>query len=306
MLAYIVRRCAYTIVVVLTLLTSLFFILHAIPGDPAAALTRGWIDKTTAETLKKHLGLDKPAAIQYIYYMRNLFTGDLGNSYYYDLPTIPLVMERIPATAELAFSATCFSLILGVMLGGLAGVYVGSIWDWICMSLALIGQSLPGFWVGIMLILLFARTLHVLPTSGRGGLNHLVLPMVATALPFLAVTTRLVRSSLLEVLHMDYIRTARAKGASELSVVIRHALRNSLVSVVTYGGLQLGYLLGGVVIIETVFAWPGLGSLAINSILRRDYPVILLSIATIATFFMLINLLVDISYVYLNPRIRLD
>lgn len=305
MLTYIIRRLIYAIVVLFLILTFVFFLIHAIPGDPAAATLRGFVDREASERIREHLGLNRPIIVQYAIYLKNIFKRDLGNSYFYDIPVTKLVKERVPATLELAFLSISISFLLSVMLGTLAASRVNLAWDRISATLSLLGQSLPSFWVGIMLVLVFSRFLKLLPTSGRGGIAHLIMPLVTTSLPLLGVTTRLVRSSLIETLYEDYIRTAYAKGLKQKVVLIRHALRNSLLSVITFVSLQLGHLLGGVVVIETVFAWPGLGKLTIDSILRRDYPVIVFSVIMLSGIFMLINLVVDIIYVYLDPRIKL-
>jgi ABC-type dipeptide/oligopeptide/nickel transport system permease component len=215
-------------------------------------------------------------------------------------------MERMPATLELAFASLAISVVLALPLGIISATKRGTIYDNVSMLGALIGQSMPNFWLGIMLILVFGVTLQWLPISGRGGIDHLVLPAVTLAVFPLARNTRLIRSSMLEVLRQDYLRTARAKGLRETSVLVSHALRNAMIPVVTVVGMQFGTLLGGAVITETIFAWPGVGRLTVQSIYNKDFPVIQAAVTILALIFIFLNLIIDILYTYLDPRIRLN
>ena len=242
---------------------------------------------------------------QYVSFMSEAVRLDFGDSLWLRRPVLDSVGERIAATARLALAAVAIALLISFPLGILAALRQRGPIDYSVSVISLIGQSVPGFWLGIMLILIFARQLRWLPSSGSQTPKHLILPALTLALPLVGVLTRLVRSGLLEVMHEDYIRTARAKGLSARTVLSRHAMRNMLIPVITVLGIQLGNLLGGAVIIETVFGWPGIGRLLVDAITKRDYPLVQASILFITTIFVLINLLVDLSYIYLDPRIRL-
>jgi ABC-type dipeptide/oligopeptide/nickel transport system permease component len=242
-------------------------------------------------------------AVQFLHFAGNLLHGDFGRSWRFQQPALPIVLERLPATIELAVASLVLALLAGIPLGIYSSLHRDRIGDSAGMVLALLGQSIPSFWLGIMLILLFAVELGLLPTSGRAGLATLILPAVSLALALVGRIARLMRSSMLEVLHEDYIRTARAKGLTEWSVIGMHALKNALLPVLTVAGLEFGHLLGGTVIIETVFAWPGIGLLAVQSVAGRDYPVVQAVILISAVIFILINLAVDLLYLWLDPRI---
>jgi ABC-type dipeptide/oligopeptide/nickel transport system permease component len=228
----------------------------------------------------------------------------LGQSFAYRRPALEVVLERLPATLELSAAALLIALTIAIPAGIISAVKRNSVFDHLSMGMVLLGQSVPTFWLGMLMILVFAVGLHVLPVSGRGSFAQLVLPSVTLAMWLLALVARLTRSGMLEVLSQDYIRTARAKGLAEVAVTTRHALRNALVPIVTVVGLQVGGLLGGAVMTEAVFAWPGVGTLVLESILKRDYPVVLAALIMVATAFVLINLLVDLLYGYLDPRAR--
>ena len=231
-------------------------------------------------------------------------SGDLGRSLRYRQPALPLVLERLPATAELALAALFVSLLVAIPAGVISAVRRDTAYDNLTMLGALFGQSMPVFWLGIMLILIFSVRLELLPTSGRGGLDHLILPAVTLGLYSTARVTRLVRAGMLDVIGQDYIRTAQAKGLPDRRVIVKHALRNTLIPVVTIIGLELGTLLGGAVITETIFAWPGIGRLAVTAIFQRDYPLVQATVLVTALVFVLSNLLVDLLYGWLDPRIR--
>jgi len=252
---------------------------------------------------RRAYGLDQPIPVQYGHYLARLLQGDFGQSFAYRRPALEVVLERLPATLELSSAALLIALTVAIPAGIISAVKRNSIFDHISMGLVLLGQSVPTFWLGMLMILVFAVGLHVLPVSGRGSFAQLVLPSVTLAMWLLALVARLTRSGMLEVLSQDYIRTARAKGLAEFVVTARHAVRNALVPIVTVVGLQAGGLLGGAVMTEAVFAWPGVGTLVLESILKRDYPVVLAALIMVAAAFVLINLLVDLLYGYLDPRV---
>jgi len=258
------------------------------------------------EAFRHKMGFDQPAHIQYLRWLGRAVRGDFGTSLRYAKPVFPLILERMPATLELAVAAQIFALTLALPLGILAAVRRNSIFDGLTMVGALFGQSMPGFWLGLMLILLFGVVLRILPVSGRASSKHLILPAITLGTFFLARNTRLVRSGMLEVLGQDYVTTARSKGLSERAIIWKHALKNALIPLVTMVGMDFGALLAGTVVTETVFAWPGVGRLVFNAINQRDFPLVQAAVFLIAVIFVATNLLVDLSYVYLDPRIRLS
>ncbi len=305
MSAYVLRRVLYAIFVLWGALTIIFIAIRIVPGDPAAMMLGASATQTDVEELRARLGLDDSLPRQYITFIGDVARFDFGKSLWLNRPVTTSVTERIAATARLAGAAMLLALLVSFPLGVLAALRPRSLLDRLVSIVSLIGQSVPGFWLGIMLILIFARQLRWLPSSGSTGLKHLILPAITLAMPLIGILTRLIRSGLLDVLYEDYIRTARAKGLSQRTVLTRHAMRNMLIPVVTVIGLQMGNLLGGAVIVETVFAWPGIGRLLVDAIFHRDYPLVQAAILFITASFILINLLVDISYVYLDPRISL-
>ena len=251
------------------------------------------------------MGFNDPFLVQYGRFLAGALRGDFGQSIRHGEPAFSLVLERMPATFELAGAALALALCLSVPAGIVSAVRRNSVLDYVATVVALFGQSLPTFWLGIMLILVFSVQFHLLPSSGRGTLEHLILPAVTLGLFTTARITRLTRSGMLEVLNQDYIRTARAKGVSDPPVVWKHALKNAAIPIVTIIGIELGTLLGGSVITETIFAWPGVGRLSVQAIANRDYPVVQAAVFLLATTFVVVNLLVDVAYTYLDPRIRL-
>jgi ABC-type dipeptide/oligopeptide/nickel transport system permease component len=256
------------------------------------------------DELNRHLGLKEPLYVQYGIFLRSVFQGDFGHSFQYRSPALLVVRERLPATLLLTLCAMVLTVISGVTIGIVAAVRRGTRYDYFGTLLAVLGQSLPNFWLGIMLVLLFGVTLRWLPTSGFQNWTYLVLPSITLAAYPTALVARLTRSSMLEILNRDYIRTGRAKGLAERAVVLRHALRNATIPVLTVIGLQIGTLLGGAVITESVFAWPGMGKLVVDAIYFRDFPVVQTVLIISATIFVLINLLVDALYTVVDPRIR--
>ncbi|MEU8222135.1 nickel ABC transporter permease [Kribbella sp. NPDC048915] len=303
--AYVVRRLFFSLFVLWGAVTIVFVVLRLVPGDPAYIMLGPDADQAQVDALRAQLGLDQPLIQQYATYLANVVHLDFGESFRLNADSMSLVLQRVPATIQLATTALLLSLLIGLPLGVVAALRAHSWVDRTISVFSLMGQSTPSFWLGIVLILVFARGLKVLPSAGSGTWSHLVLPTITLALPFLAILVRLTRSGLLEVVHEGYVQTARAKGLGEGIVILVHALRNALIPIVTVVGLQFGALLGGTVIVETVFAWPGVGRLLIDSIGRRDYGVVQASILLVATIFVVINLLVDLLYGFLDPRVRL-
>ncbi|GAB2654766.1 nickel ABC transporter permease [Kribbella swartbergensis] len=303
--AYVVRRLFFSLFVLWGAVTIIFVVLRLVPGDPAYIMLGPDADQAQVDALRAQLGLDQSLIKQYATYLANVVNLDFGQSFRLNADSMSLVLQRVPATIQLASTALLLSLVIGLPLGVIAALRANSWVDRTISVFSLMGQSTPSFWLGIVLILVFARGLQVLPSAGSGTWSHLVLPTITLALPFLAILVRLTRSGLLEVVHEGYVQTARAKGLGEGIVILVHALRNALIPIVTVVGLQFGALLGGTVIVETVFAWPGVGRLLIDSIGRRDYGVVQASILLVATIFVVINLLVDLLYGFLDPRVRL-
>ncbi|MCC3356777.1 ABC transporter permease [Bacillus sp. REN16] len=303
MLSYILRRCLYAIFVLFGVATVVFFITR-MTGDPVAIMLPPDATVEQMEELRVELGMDKPLLTQYGIFLWDLLHFDLGESLRYNDSTITLILERLPATLQLAATSLIIALLVSIPAGIISSLKQGSLFDRLIMSFVLIGQSFPVFWVGILLILFFSVSLGLLPTGGIGGWEHLILPAFALGLHMMALITRLLRSSLIEVLSSDYIRTARAKGLLSFKVIAKHALRNSLLPVVTIVGLQIGALLGGSVVTEMVFAWPGVGQMIIQAINFRDFPLVQTAIILLAGIFVIINLIVDLLYVVIDPRIQ--
>ena len=305
MTAYVLRRVLYALFVLWGALTIIFIAIRIVPGDPAALMLGPTATVEDVDALRESLGLNDSMVRQYVVFLGDVVRLDFGDSLWLNRPVTKSVAERITATAKLAATAMVLALVVSFPLGILAALRPRSLLDRFVSVISLIGQSVPSFWLGIMLILVFARQLRWLPSSGSSTWEHMILPSITLAMPLIGILTRLVRSGLMDVLYEDYIRTARAKGLSNRKVLQRHAMRNMLIPVVTVIGLQLGNLLGGAVITETVFAWPGIGRLLVDAIFQRDYPLVQASILFITASFIFINLLVDISYVYIDPRIKL-
>jgi peptide/nickel transport system permease protein len=304
MRAYVLRRLGQAALTLLGVSVLVFLVLRVLPGDPAKMLLPEGAPQSAVDELNRHLGLREPLHVQYAIFIRSVFRGDFGQSFQYRAPALQVVADRLAATAQLALAAMFLTGAVGVSLGIVAAVHRGTRYDFASTVFAVLGQSLPNFWLGIMLILLFGVALRWLPTSGFESWRHLILPAVTLAAFPMALVARLTRSSMLEILGRDYIRTGRAKGLAERAVVLRHALRNAAVPVLTVLGLQIGTLLGGAVITESVFAWPGMGKLVVDAIFFRDFPVVQTVLIFSATIFVLINLLVDLLYTVIDPRIR--
>jgi ABC-type dipeptide/oligopeptide/nickel transport system permease component len=304
MRTYLARRLAQSALTLLGTSVLVFVILRVLPGDPAKMLLPEGAPQSAVEALNRQLGLREPLHVQYAIFLRSVFRGDFGQSFQYRAPALRVVVERLPATIDLTLSAMALTVLFGVATGIVAAVRQGTGYDYAGTVVTVLGQSLPNFWLGIMLVLLFGVTLRWLPTSGFQGWPHLILPAVTLAAYPTALVARLTRSSMLEILTQDYVRTGRAKGLAERVVVLSHALRNATIPVLTVIGLQIGTLLGGAVITESVFAWPGIGKLVVDAIFFRDFPVVQTILILSASIFVVINLLVDVLYTVIDPRIR--
>ena len=304
MASYLVKRLAYSVFVVWGAVTIVFVVVRLIPGDPAQLMVGAEGTRADVEALRHRFGLDRPLALQYVGYLGQALGLRFGNSLRLEIPAADAVAQRLPATALLAASATALGVAASLPLGIFAALHRQSVLDRAVAVVSLVGQSVPNFWLGIMFILIFARGLRWFPSAGTGGLDHLVLPAATLALLLVGVLTRLVRSGLLDVLDEEYVRSAYAKGLPVRRVINRHALPNMLIPVVTVAGLQLGSLLAGAVIVETVFGWAGVGRLLVDAISNRDYPIVQVAVLFITVGFIAVNLLVDLSYAYLDPRIR--
>lgn len=325
MAKYLVRRLLQSIIVIFGVTLVTFFSLH-LAGDPTYLYISNRASDEEIAEIRRRLGFDDPLPIQYFNFMGNLIRGDFGNSLRTKTPALPIIFERLPATIELTLFAMFLAISLAIPIGIISALRRGTAIDGGVMLFAIFGQSMPSFWLGIMLILVVGLQLGWLPISGHvpiikpllageievawrnlpDALLHLVMPGVTIAVFSLSRNARLVRSTMLEVLNQDYIRTARAKGLKEFTVIMSHALRNALIPVVTILGLEFGFLLSGVVVVETVFSWPGVGRLVFNSINQRDIPVVQAAVVMFSFLFVGLNLLVDILYAQLNPKIRLD
>ncbi|MFC1491678.1 ABC transporter permease [Nitrospinota bacterium] len=308
MRAYVIRRLLQSLIVLKGVLLIVFFMLQ-MTGDPASVLMPEDSSLEDLAQFRKDMGFDLPLHIQYINFLfgykgtKGVLRGDFGFSFHQELPAMGLVLEHFPATALLALTAVSIAVLISMPAGVLSAVYRNSWIDHISTVGAMFGQSMPGFWLGLLLIMGFAVGLEWLPTSGYEGPEYIILPAFTAGLYATARLTRLVRSGMLEVLGSDYIQTARSKGLVEKVVVTRHALKNASIPVVTLIGLELGILLGGTVVVEVVFSWPGVGFLVVDSIRNQDYPVVQAAVALLATIFVLVNLAVDILYAWLDPRI---
>jgi peptide/nickel transport system permease protein len=285
-------------------LTLVFFLIHLVPGDPIEIMLGETASSTDKESLRRELGLDQPLWAQYVDFLTRLLAGDLGHSLYEKGDVSDLILTRFPATLELTLAAMAVALLIAFPLGILAAVNRGSWIDRLSLSFSLLGLAMPNFWLGPLLMIVFSIELGWLPVSGRGELSHLILPSLTLGTAMAAILTRMIRSGLLEVIHEDYIQTARAKGLSERTVWLKHALRNALLSVVTIMGLQFGSLLTGSIITETIFTWPGIGRLTVQAIQTRDYPLVQGCILVIVLSYLAVNLVTDIFYRVVDPRIR--
>lgn len=305
MLRYIIRRLLQSILVVIGVTFASFGMVY-LSGDPVVAMAdQNWTNEQI-EQVRRDLGYDRPWYVQYASYLGNLAQGDFGVSIRQRQPTLDLIKERLPATAQLAATALVISVAVSIPVGIISATRRNRAEDHISMLFALIGQSMPVFWLGLMLILIFSVELRWLPVAGRSGFSSLILPAITLAALSTGRNARIIRSSLLEVLSQDYVRTARAKGLMDRVVLFRHAVRNALIPVVTLIGLEIGALMSGAVITETIFAWPGIGRLTVQAVYAKDLPLVQASVTILALIFVAVNLLVDLLYSYLDPRIRLS
>ena len=304
MLTYLVRRVLLTLPVLLGVATLVFALIHLVPGDPAQAMLGETAPPADLAELRTRLGLDDPLGVQYLRFMSGLVQGDLGTSFRYNTPVAREIGLRLGPTAQLALAAMVVALLIALPLGILGALYRGRAIDQAAMAVSLAGIAMPNFWLGPLLAIIFAVELGWLPVSGTGSWRHLILPAVTLGAALAAVIARMTRASLIDELSELYVLAARARGASRRRAVLKHALRNSLIPVVTIVGLQLGAVLTGTIITETIFSWPGVGRLLIQAINFRDYPLVQGCILFIAVTYVAMNLLVDLTYAWLDPRIR--
>jgi ABC-type dipeptide/oligopeptide/nickel transport system permease component len=300
---YALRRLALSLVAMAGVVTIVFLLLHA-SGDPATLLVTQDATQQDIERIRQAYGLDQPLAVQYARFVARVVRGDLGFSYRQGLPVTELIAERLPATFELALAAIAVAVLLGVPAGLVAAAWRGRALDTAAMTVALLGTSMPSFWLGLLLIIVFGVQLGWLPVSGYGGLRHLLMPACVLGGFYAAQISRLTRTGLLEVLAQDYVRTAAAKGLAGRTVVLKHALRNAALPVLTVLGLSFGHMLGGALVVETIFAWPGLGRLTVQSVLGRDFPVVQGAALMGAAVFLAVNLAIDLVYGWVDPRLR--
>jgi peptide/nickel transport system permease protein len=305
-LRYFVRRLLLAIPVLIGVATLVFSLIHLVPGDPAQAMMGDGASPQDVAELRKTLGLDQPLLTQYASFLRHAIKGDLGVSFRTGQPVTQMVVERMPATAELAIASMIVAIVVAIPLGVVAAVFRGTAVDYGAMTFALAGVSIPNFWLGPLLAIVFSVELGWLPVSGRGTLAHLVLPAISLGLALAAILARMTRASLLDELNELYVRAARARGVSRAMSITTHALRNSMVPLLTIIALQFGAVLTGAVITETIFAWPGIGRLLIQSIGFRDYPMVQGCILLIAVTYVTVNLITDLMYGVLDPRIRYE
>jgi peptide/nickel transport system permease protein len=311
---YIFRRLVLLVPTVLGVTIIVFLMMHFIPGDPVALLLGDYYTEATAAAIRAQYGLDKPLHIQYFLWLKRLFVGDWGSSIIANRPIFEDLMRRLPITFELIILSMAFALLIAIPAGVIAALRPYSWRDYGAMTTALIGVSVPEFFMGVLLILFFSLLWGILPAVGYvplteslwGNLQHMILPAVTLGLGRAALLTRLVRASMMEVIRLDYVTTARAKGVREWAVVMKHALKNALIPTVTVLGLQVGFLIGGAIIVESVFSVPGVGSFGISAISLRDYPQVQAFVLIFSLGFVLVNLIVDVLYAFLDPRIKYD
>jgi peptide/nickel transport system permease protein len=304
MLTFLLTRLLSTLTVVVGVITLVFLLIHLVPGDPVQVMLGETATIADQEDLRHQLGLDQPLWTQWGNYMVKLLHGDLGHSLHSKEPIGDMLLQRLPATVELALAGLLVAVLIAIPLGSLAAVRKDTGWDSGAMIFSLLGISIPHFWLGPLLILLFSLQLGWFPVSGRDNLASLILPAITLGTALAAILARMVRATLLEILNEDYIRTARAKGLRESAVILHHALRNAALPIITILGLQLGSLLSGAVITETVFSWPGIGQLIIEAIQNRDYPVVQACVLLISLTYVTVNTFTDLLYAWLDPRVR--
>jgi len=302
---YLFRRLAYCGLVLLGVSLIVFFILHLAPGDPVYLLVADGSPDEVLEAMRQKVGLDKPLYEQYWIFISGVLKGDLGESLFFQQKNLKIILQHLGPTAILTFSAVFVSLAISIPLGVFAGLKKGSMLDFFSMFLALLGQSMSPVWLGILLMYLFSIKLQWLPPFGYGSVKHLILPAITLGAPLAALITRMTRSGMVDVLQEDYILAMRAKGVPEKKINFRYALKNVLIPVVTIVGIQIGTFLGGAVVTETIFGWPGVGRLAVSAIMSRDFPLVQGIILIVSALFVLINTVVDILYTFIDPRMKL-
>lgn len=303
MLIYVLKRLLASILVLLAMMFLVMLIMELIPGDPAALMLGENATQEMVEKLRHQLGLDRPILNRYLEYIWNVAHGDLGRSIREMAPVSTLLKETWPETLKLTAAAMLLTLLVGLPIGIVSGAKPGSLTDHVSRVVSLLGLCMPVFWIGLVLIYLFGVILRWFPVGGTGSWRHIVLPAITMSAYTVASLARMTRSSIMEVLNEDYVRTARAKGLSFWAVVVRHGFRNSMIPIVTIFGMQVGQLMGGAILTETVFAWPGMGRLMIGAIMERDYPLVQGTVLVFAAAFILINFLVDLSYGLINPQV---
>lgn len=306
MLMFILRRLIQTIPVVIGVTFVVFFIMQLVPGDPAVLLAGEGASKETVNAIREQLGLNRPLLVQYFDYLLNVFQGDFGTSLKNSQPVLDEIMVRLPITMELAFFSIIITIVLGMAAGIISAVKPYSLTDTSVMLVALLGISLPSFWFGLMMMYFFSVKLQILPVAGWDSILHVILPALTLGAGGAAIVARMTRSSMLEVIRQDYIRTARAKGLREHVIIYKHALRNALIPVITVVGLQFGALLGGTVLVESIFAINGLGRMIVDAIRMRDLPVVQGGVLAASLIFVIVNLFVDVFYRFFNKRIELN
>jgi ABC-type dipeptide/oligopeptide/nickel transport system permease component len=307
MIRFIVRRVLISLVVLWGVSTLVFMMMHLLPGDPVEAmLAQSGGSEEAITALRQQLGLDDPLPVQYWRFLSNTLQGDLGRSVFSGIKVTELLASQMPATLQLAAGGILVAVVLGMILGLVAALNHNTWLDNVCVAVSVVGVSMPIFWLGLLLILVFAVGLQWLPATGEGSLKHLILPSLVLGFASSGSIARLLRSSMLDVMRREYITTARAKGLRGRAVILGHALRNALIPVITMVGMQIGFLLGGTVVTETVFSRRGLGQLMINAIIWKDFPVVQGTVLVAALTYMVVNLLVDLSYGFIDPRIRYE
>ena len=301
---FMIRRTLYAAVTLFILSLTIFTVVR-LTGDPVTLMAEPGAQEADLVRIRAEWGLDQPWPVQYAAFVRNIVTGDLGQSFNYEMPVTTLYFQWLPNSLELAIAATLISFVIGIPAGILSAVRVNSVWDHVGKTIALLGLSIPGFWLGLVMILVFSVWLEWLPTSGQGGWRNLVMPAVALGWYFAASLLRLTRSSMLEVMRSEYIKLARLKGLPAIVVIAVHAFKNALIPVLTLAGINLVVMLNAAVIIEVIFAWPGIGRLLYEGIFQRDFPLVQGVVMEAGIMIVMINLIVDILYAYIDPRIRL-
>ena len=304
MARFVIRRTLYAIVTLFILSLTIFTVIR-LTGDPVTLMAEPGAPVEDLDRIRVEWGLDQPLPLQYLSFLKNIVTGELGNSFNYEMPVSTLYFQRLPNSLELAFAATLISFVIGIPAGLISAVRVNTVWDSAGKVIALFGLAVPGFWLGLVMILVFSVWLGWLPTSGQGGWQHLIMPAIALGWYFAASLLRLTRSSMLEVMRSEYIKLARLKGLPGYVVIAMHAFKNALIPVLTLAGINLVIMINVAVVVETVFAWPGIGRLLYEGISFRDFPVVQGVVLMGGSMIVVVNLLIDVLYAVIDPRIRL-